>query len=121
MLAATNCLRDSKVIARVKQIGKQYQSENYTLLVLPRKDNNPLRFAIIASTQVHKNASIRNKVKRGIREAIRQSIYSMKPGYDCVIIAKPSSVSQYTTDAMQEILALVGKSSVVRGRLSQKK
>ncbi|OGF25732.1 ribonuclease P protein component [Candidatus Falkowbacteria bacterium RIFOXYB2_FULL_47_14] len=47
------------------------------------------RFGIIVSIKISKQAVIRNKVKRRLREAVRLEIDDLKPGNDIIIITLP--------------------------------
>lgn len=51
------------------------------------------RFAFIVSTTIDKRAVVRNRVKRLLREAVRQFLPTIKPGADCVFIARRGIVN----------------------------
>ncbi len=53
-------------------------------------DNN--RFGIIVSKKISKKAVIRNKIKRRLREIIKQA--HIKSGFDIVIITKPEIIDK---------------------------
>ncbi len=64
------------------------------------------RFAFIASKKVGK-ATRRNRAKRLLREAIAEQFDSIRPGWDCLLIAKQrTSQAQYQEvgDAVAELL-----------------
>ena len=56
------------------------------------------RFGIIVSIKISKQAVIRNKVKRRLREAVRLEINDLKPGNDIIIITLPSIKESEFTD-----------------------
>lgn len=47
------------------------------------------RFGIVVSNKVAKKATVRNKLKRRIREVIRQFLPDLKTGFDVVVVAYP--------------------------------
>ena len=52
-------------------------------------DKETSRFGILISTKVSKKAVVRNRLKRQIREIIKQKLEKILPGRDCVIITLP--------------------------------
>lgn len=50
------------------------------------------RFGIVVSTKISKKAVVRNKIKRRIREIIRQ--INIKIGFDIVIVAKQEIIDK---------------------------
>lgn len=48
------------------------------------------RFGILVGTKVSKQAVIRNKIKRQIREIIKLDLKNIKSGFDYVIISLPA-------------------------------
>jgi len=55
----------------------------------------------VVSLKVSKKAVIRNKIKRRLREIIRQT--ELKQGFDFVIIAKPLIVNQNFQEIKQDL------------------
>lgn len=112
MLPQDNRLKKTAEIELVKKDGKFFDSQNFKLLILDRKDDNPPRFAFVVSTFVSKNAVDRNKATRGFRQGVRQNLYVMKNGFDAVFIAKPGILKVYTEDLMKEV-----KQSLLKAKL----
>ncbi len=48
----------------------------------------PTRFCFIVSKRVDKRATVRHRVKRRLREAVRKRLPELRSGYDVVIIGK---------------------------------
>src|SRR6185369_10025583 len=103
MLARENRLTTTQEFEKLKREGKLIQSTSFSLAYLKRKDENPSKFGFIVSTKVSKNATARNKVKRALREGVRQSFTNLTHGYDCVFLAKPISIRKYTDELMHEV------------------
>jgi ribonuclease P protein component len=84
------------------------QRWHHPLVVLVIKVNGlPFsRFAFLASKKVGK-ATRRNRAKRLLREAVRERFDSIRPGWDCLLIAKRgTSQAQYqeVKVAVEELL-----------------
>lgn len=103
MLDRKNRLTKRAEFERVREGGKVFPSDSFSLSVLERKDSKPSRFGFIVSTKISKAATIRNKAKRALREGIRHLIFYMKNGYDCVVLAKPIIVKKYTDEIIREL------------------
>lgn len=52
------------------------------------------RFGIVISTKISKKATERNRLKRQIRQAVRDLDKKLKPGFDFVIMALPGFINQ---------------------------
>lgn len=89
---------------KVKARGETHQSNSFILGFYKRKDSTrPSRFGFIVSTNISKDAVIRNKARRGLREGVRHNLSFMKTGYDCVFVAKPVIARQYTDQVLREV------------------
>ena len=86
----------------VKEKGRLSSYPHYSAVVYNRKDSLPSRFGFVVSTKVAKEASRRNRVKRAMRQAVRQSLSYIGSGYSVVFLAKPSIVKVYTNEIMIE-------------------
>lgn len=104
MLATANRLTGKKNYDKVKKEGQLFQSGSFGLNVFKREDTGPSRFGIIVSNKVSKHASMRNKAKRTLREAVRHSLTYLKSGHDVVFLAKSSIVRKYSSELMQEVI-----------------
>lgn len=104
MLLKTNRLRKKKDIENVLKRGKKFKED---FLILRTINNNfkTSRFAFIVSQKISKKASVRNKVKRRLREMIRLRIKKIKKGKDNLLIA----VSGLETKDFWEIEETVNK------------
>jgi len=65
-----------------------------------KTDAESTRFAIVVSTKVGKRATVRNLIKRRVRESLRELMKTIPPGYDVVVQARTASIT-YTTEKEQ--------------------
>jgi len=105
-------LRKSIEIERVAKCGRSIFLRNLGIKYLP----NSLalsRFAIAVGLKIHKKAAKRNKVKRQIREIIRLNLDKIKPGFDVLVVPKPSVIDNSYREIEGEILELLKKASLL--------
>ena len=63
------------------------------------------RFGIVVSTKVSKLATVRNRLKRQIREIIQERIKEISPGYDLVVSLLPAAVEKKHQELEKEVSA----------------
>ena len=104
MLPKENRLKKNKDFEKVFKEGKGFKED---LLVLKKVKNNlkSSRFGFVVSKTFFKKATLRNKIKRRLRELVRIKLNEIKKGIDVVIIAKPG----LETKDFQEIKEIVNK------------
>lgn len=103
MLSKKYRLIGAKNFTKVQKEGRVFQSKNFGVAVLDRKDETPSRFAFIASTKVAKEAVDRNRIKRVLGEGVRLSLFDIKKGFDMVFLAKPGITRIPTSEIMKEV------------------
>lgn len=81
---------------------------------LVRGDLGPTRVGIVVGRRVG-NATIRNRVKRRIREAARAIHPRLQPGNDVVFIARPAAADAPLVDLAKAVETLVGRARLWRG------
>ncbi len=87
-------LRHNRDFQRVRRLGKLYASPMMVLAFL-RNGLDHSRFGFVVSKRLGK-AVYRNKIKRRMREALRERIPRIKPGFDLVFIGRrPLSQASY--------------------------
>jgi ribonuclease P protein component len=90
MLSRPHRLRSSKRIEKIKSQGQRLDNKFLLLFWLKQEENlGPTRIAIIVSSRVGKQAVVRHKLKRRLREVVRTLLPSLRSGLDVVIITKP--------------------------------
>lgn len=113
MLPRNTRLAKKSEINQVLKNGESIASHCFSLKYLKTKGKEK-RFAFVVSSKVSKNATIRNKAKRALREGVRQSLFSMNEGVDCVFLAKPIIAKTYTNEIMKEVKAALSKAGLTK-------
>lgn len=91
MLKHVNRLTKRKEFAYIYKNAKSTFNKNLTLLYLPTKLKEP-RIGISISKKVGK-AHVRNKIKRQIREIVREMLPNLNQKFNYVFIVRPTMVN----------------------------
>lgn len=91
MLPRENRLKRTKDFARVRRHGRSAGGSLAALYVLPSRTAE-LQIGFSVSKRVGQ-ATIRNLVKRRLREAVRVHLTRLRPGQHLVFIARPAAAS----------------------------
>lgn len=87
MLKRKNRLKGRKNFELVLREGKTFFSKNLVLKILPI-ETNEIKFGFIVSKKISKKATKRNKIKRWLREIVREEIKNLKGGFWGILLAK---------------------------------
>lgn len=112
MLAKANRLRKERDIKRLWKFGASYYSPWLALRKL-RNEKGTTRFGIIVSNKIVKESTRRNKIKRRLREIVRLNLTKIKPGFDCLLIARPLIVGQKYIDIKREVNILLKRANLL--------
>ena len=102
MLSRSYALKGSKRFEEVEKNGKVFQSESFGLAALIRSDKEHPVFGFIVSNKVSPDAVNRNRIKRALSEAVRQSLGEIKNGVTVVFLAKQAATRTSTDGLMKE-------------------
>jgi len=86
MLPKINRLKKRKDIEKVFEKGKRFK-EDFLILKITKNALSQTRFGFIVSKKVSKKATLRNKIKRKLREIVSQK--RIKKGIDILLITMP--------------------------------
>ncbi|MBU1178164.1 ribonuclease P protein component [Patescibacteria group bacterium] len=93
MLPLANRLQKDNDFARVHRHGRFFKHQFIAIKSL--KNNQPQsRFGFLVGIKVSKKATVRNKVKRRLREVIRLALADIKPGFDVVVMVRPEATDK---------------------------
>jgi ribonuclease P protein component len=88
MIPKENRINKDKEFEHVFKKGRSKYNEIFGIKAASNK-LGVTRFGIIVSGKVSKKSVERNLIKRRIREAAKEELNSIRPGFDIVIIALP--------------------------------
>jgi ribonuclease P protein component len=87
VLPKAHRLKKKKDFERVFKKGKG-KREGFLFLKFIENERNISRVGFVVSKKISKKATLRNRIKRKLREATRMLLPEIKPGFDIVIVAK---------------------------------
>lgn len=114
MLAVKYTLKGTKNFERVEKQGEIYQSDTFGLAYFDRKDKECSVFGFIVSNKISNESTLRNRVKRAMKEAVRFSLAEIKPGYDVVFLSKQGVLRKSTEDIMREVKEALKGSGLIK-------
>ncbi|HCG01283.1 MAG TPA: ribonuclease P protein component [Chloroflexi bacterium] len=115
MLPKSFRLTRSRDFSRVRRSGRSAGCSLFVLYALPTRSAD-LRVGFSVSKRVGK-ATVRNRVKRLMREAVRHQLPSIRPGQDLVFIARPAAAQATYNQVYESVCYLLGKADACRQRM----
>ncbi|MEK7526560.1 MAG: ribonuclease P protein component, partial [Patescibacteria group bacterium] len=103
MLPRENRITEKKDFDEVRNKGRLVQSDSFAFGFIDNNAGTPSRFGFVVSTKISKKATLRNRVKRAMREGVRQNLTYIKKGIDGVFLAKTSILNKPTPEIMKEV------------------
>ncbi|HOZ55698.1 MAG: ribonuclease P [Parcubacteria group bacterium ADurb.Bin316] len=113
MLKKYNRLAKTKDIDSVFKYGKNNFSNFLGAKIL---DNQLVfnRFAVVVGTKISKKAVVRNKIKRQIREIIKQEQPDFKTGKDIIILTLPAIFNKKFADIREDLIKVFKKARLYK-------
>lgn len=119
-------LRHRQDFSVVYQAGSRQSTSHLTLRALRLVNTNsatvpdvetvtPTRIGISISQKVSKRAVVRNRIKRQLKAVLRQFLPQISPGWQLVIVAKPSATQCRYEQFLQELKQLLISAEVING------
>ena len=112
MLKKENRLRDRKIFEEVLKKGKTFRTKNLFFKILKSADPNELKFGFVVSLKISKKAVKRNKLKRRMREIVRQEIPKLKKGFWGIFLPQRSALELNFWDLKKEIVEIFQKANL---------
>ena len=112
MLPKENRLKKNKDFKKVFKEGKGFKED---FLVLKKAKNNLKisRFGFVVSKTFFKKATLRNKIKRKLRESVRIKLNEIKKGIDGVVIASPGLEAKDFREIKEIVNKLFKKAKII--------
>jgi len=104
-------LRRSRDFERVRAVGRSWAHPLLLTYAYARGDQRLTRAGVVVGRRVGK-ATIRNRVKRRIREVLRAKYSTIRPGYDLIVIARPASAFAPLDDLSAALDQLLDRASI---------
>lgn len=102
MLKKEHRLRLKKDITRVAKMGHPFFTKRITLRFMSNQEKTT-RVTVLVGLNFSKAATKRNKIKRQLREIIRQEFPKIKNGLDIIVHVKPAAVGSTYPELAQDI------------------
>jgi ribonuclease P protein component len=112
MIPFKNRLKKEKEIEKVFKKGKGTK-EGFFFLKKIKNNLADSRFCFSIPGNVTKKAVVRNKLKRRMREVVRENLPKIKKGFDIVVVALPSSEKLDFKNTKEELLKLFSKAKIL--------
>lgn len=108
MLPVAYRLKKDEDFQKLATGGKYSYSSYFTLKYKPNKLEHS-RFGFVISTKIDKRASVRNRLKRQMREIIRLKLAKIPQGYDIMLVPKKAALGLTYEQLDNELGGLFGK------------
>lgn len=118
MLKQKNRLTKTKDIEKAAKAGKPFFDQ---VLVLKKTKNNldQPRIAFVVSQKISKKANDRNRIKRQLREIIKENLLKIKSGHDLIFFAKKGIDNKEYSEIKQTVEKLLVKSKLINSSWQQ--
>lgn len=104
-------LRRSSDFESLRHNGQRWHHPLIILVVNPN-GRTESRFGFSASRHIGK-ATVRNRVKRLLREAVRKKVETIQPGYDCLFVARSPAVDADYHEIESAVVQLLCRANVL--------
>lgn len=112
MFAKQYRLQNDKDFKLVFKNGKVFNSK-FLFLKIRKNSLENSRFGFIIGTKISKKSTVRNKIKRRLRESIKKKLNNIKPGFDVIIGVKPEIVDKSYQEIEKETGELLKKAGLI--------
>jgi len=112
MLPIVNRLKKEKDFERVFKKGRSWK-ENFLYLKAANNSLKESRFGFAVSKKFSPKATVRNKIKRRLREIIKTNLPCLKKGADIVIIVLPGLEAGDFWELEEMVKRLLEKAGIV--------
>jgi len=104
----------SSHIRAVFEKGKRIHTPDFQFIVL-KSAADVSRFAVFVPARIDKRATVRNRSKRLVREAIRRLLPEVAGGWDVVVVVKRDLSAMKQSQALEQLKAILAQAKVLGG------
>lgn len=79
-----------------------------------RNDLPASRFAVVVGVKVSKNAVVRNRIRRKIREVVRLRLPMVVPGHDVMFLVRSEALKKTPADLERHVVAVLKKAGLLK-------
>ncbi len=112
MLQKKYRLRRSTELERVRQEGDAWRHP-FIVFLACSNERDVSRFGFVTSRRVG-NAVQRNRIKRVMREVVRQHLDEIHSGWDCILIARPQISQGSFVEVETAVLQLLRRAKLLK-------
>jgi len=113
MLPKNNRLKKRKDFQKVMRRGKGLR-EDFLFLKFLKNNLKVVRVGFIVSQKIAKKATQRNKIKRRLREGLREKLAQIKKGYDLIFIAQKGIEKKKFSEIKEKIDQLLKRAKILK-------
>ena len=111
-LPAARRLKRSREFKRVRLEGRTVRGGHLVLGVLPVEDEKKFRIGFVTSRRVG-GATVRNRVRRRLREIVRRHQHEVRAGVWMVLVARPAAAGARSSALEAEWLKLAQRAGLI--------
>lgn len=111
MLPRKNRLVSDQDYKKVQTLGKSYKGDFFRLSFLFTSDKMPPTVGVIVSNKVSKKATVRNLVKRTVRDFMHGKLGTIPVGSKIAIVANPRAVGREKEELLLDLGTLFNKAT----------
>ena len=93
--------------------GRAFKSK-FLFLKLKRNNLGISRFGFVIGKTISKKSTVRNKIKRRLRDIIERNLVKIKSGFDVIIGTKTEIIGRDYSDIKEELEGLLKKAEVLK-------
>lgn len=112
MLSKVNKLREKKDFEKLFKEGKSFKN-SFLILKIAQNNLKENRFGFIISKKVSKKAFLRNKIKRRLKDIMRQNTKDIKKGINAVLIVIPGLEEKNFLETKEILNTLLKKAGLI--------
>ena len=114
MLVAKYSLKGYKNFKRNEKEGKIFQSDSFGVSYFERGDKETSLFGFIVSNKISSESTLRHRVKRAMKEAVRSSLPRISLGYNIVFLAKQNVLKRTTEEIIREVREALKQANLMK-------